>query len=73
MRVSIKNGVIVLPQDLISKIGFPKNGECEIEINEAEIRIKKPAPIPKELINLLHHPIKMSMNDIVKISENTID
>lgn len=73
MKVAIKNGVIILPREIINKIGFPKNGECEIEINEAEIRIKKPAPIPKQLINLLHHPIKMSIKDIIKISEDTID
>jgi len=69
MKVLIKNGVIILPQDIINKMGLPKNGECEIipKQNEIKILIKKSLPIPYDIINdIKQSKIARSVKEMVK-------
>ncbi len=58
MRAIIQGNTIILPKEIIKKAHLPKNGECEVIADEKEIRITRPAPKPKYLLNLLRKPAK---------------
>ena len=73
MEAVVKNGTIILPEEIIKEVNFPKNGKCEVEVIEKEIRILKPAPTPKALIELLKNPITLPIDEIVRVSEPDID
>ncbi len=74
MKVQIKNGAILLPKKIMKSIHLPENGECEVELKQEEIRIFRPAPTPKAMLELLKKPRHaVSIKDIIKFSEPEID
>lgn len=50
MEVAIKDGQIIIPEEVLKKAHLPKKGKCKLEIREREIRIFTPFLKKKEQI-----------------------
>lgn len=51
MEAVIKNGAIILPKKLMREIKLPRNGKCEVIVDEKEIKITRDNFTPYDIIN----------------------
>lgn len=81
MEVAIHHGQIILPEEILKKAYFPKEGDAELLVGEREIRISLPASrrevIPDAVMKIIKHlegpHPKRSIDEMAMDSEVTVD
>ena len=67
MRAIIKKGRIILPREILKKLHFPENGECEIVIEEGVLKLFYPAKSPESWVRFFKEPpIESTIEEFVK-------
>ena len=74
MEVAIKDGMVVLPSEILERFGLLREGKCRVEITDEEIRILRCYPARDRMIERLRRStLQLPVDEMMKNEEVEVD
>ena len=74
MEVVVKDGMVIVPAEILNRFGFLKEGKCRVEITDGEIHILKSYPARERMVKRLRRStLQLPVDDMIKNEEVEID
>ena len=74
MEAVVRDGMVILPPEILERSGFLRQGKCRVEITDEEIRILRGYPARDRMIERLRRStLQLPVDEMIKHEEVEVD